>query len=164
MIPFIDYKKWFAYCELRSQKDKFLKAIQEMRHCDWAIHKRLKEANRVYILPARGQSGKSQLELYTSLMNEGRDVTVIRAKDIPKLDRYGWDAWGCALIEQNERAERFGHWVHELYKDYGMRNLKYDYKPIVRPYPYIIEDESTTFVSDMWLKYNPYLTRGVSED
>ena len=163
MIPLIDYKAWFAYCELRSQKDKFLKAVREMRHCDWAIHKKLKEANRVYILPARGQCKTSQLELYTSLMNEGRDVTVIRAKDIPKMDRYGWDAWGCALIEQNQRAENFGHWVHEMYKDYNMREVKY--KPMIIPGSYIIEDE--TIVFDSWnncLKHSPWLTGGVSED
>ena len=164
MMPLIDYKKWFAYCELRSQKDKFLEAVREMRHCDWAIHKKLKEANRIYILPARGQCKMTQLELYTTLMNEGRDVKVIRANDIPKLDKNSWSMYALALLEQEQRAERFGHWVHEMYKDYNMRNLNNNYRFVDLPESYIIKDEFSDFTSYLWLKRNPYLTGGVSED
>lgn len=162
MMSNLDYKKWFTYCELHSQKDKFLEAVRETRHCDWAIHRRLKEANRVYILPARGQCKMTQLELYAALVNEGRDVKVVRAKDIPKMDKDSWSMHAYAMLEQNQRAENFGHWLHEMYKDYNMREVKY--KPIVLPDAYICEDESSAFISDMWLKRNPYLTGGVSED
>lgn len=163
MVSNLDYKKWFTYYELHSQNDKFLEAVREMRHCDWSIHKKLKEVNRVYIIPARGQNKMSQLELYATLMNEGRDVKIIRANDIPKLDKNSWSMRALALLEQEQRAERFGHWVHEMYKDYNMRNLKNNYKFMILPEAYNAKDESNVFESDMWLKRNPYLTGGVSE-
>ena len=52
---------------------------------DWNIHKRLDEAKRVYICPARG-NGKlyNQIELYLELTTRNKDIKLIRAEDIKK--------------------------------------------------------------------------------
>lgn len=56
-------------------------------HHDWKIHKILDEAKRVYICPARGNDKLyTQLELYTELMAQNKEITFMRKKDLPKKD------------------------------------------------------------------------------
>lgn len=56
-----------------------------INHYDWKIHKRLDEAKRVYIYPARGNNKVyTQLELYAELMAQNKDIKIIRAEDVKK--------------------------------------------------------------------------------
>ena len=52
-------------------------------YTDWKIHRKLDEARRIYIYPARG-SGKSQIEQLFDLIDSGKDVYVMTKADIPK--------------------------------------------------------------------------------
>ena len=52
---------------------------------DWNIHKKLDETRRVYVCPARANAKTyTQLELYSELMAQNKEVKVIRAEDIRK--------------------------------------------------------------------------------
>ena len=84
------------YIELKLQKDKFLKSLDTMRHCDWAIEKKLIEAGglgkSVYIYPARA-NGKmeTQRRLVEKYLKEGRDVVYLKPVHKTKLDRSNLD-------------------------------------------------------------------------
>lgn len=58
-----------------------------INHHDWKIHKILDEAKRVYICPARG-NGKPErtLRMYKELLEEGKEIVVVRSADISKKD------------------------------------------------------------------------------
>lgn len=52
---------------------------------DWNIHKKLDETRRVYVMPARANDKTyTQLELYSELMAQNKEIKVIRAEDIRK--------------------------------------------------------------------------------
>ena len=56
---------------------------------DWKIHKILDETRRVYVYPARGNNKvQTQLELYAELMEQGKEVMVLRSADLPKKDPF----------------------------------------------------------------------------
>lgn len=60
-----------------------------MNHHDWKIHKILDEAKRVYICPARGNDKLyTQLELYSELMAQNKEIVLVRSADIPKKDSW----------------------------------------------------------------------------
>lgn len=84
----IDYKKYHTYLELRKEREKFLKSLDEMRSCDWIIEKKLLEAGglgkTVYIYPARGGGQNASIERYLELIESGREVKFVRASDICK--------------------------------------------------------------------------------
>lgn len=52
-------------------------------YIDWKIHRKLDEACRIYIYPARG-SGKSQIEQILNLIDSGKDVYVMTKADYSK--------------------------------------------------------------------------------
>lgn len=56
---------------------------------EWKIHRILSEAKRVYICPARGNNKLyTQLELYTELIDQGKEIIFMRKKDLPKKDPF----------------------------------------------------------------------------
>ena len=52
---------------------------------DWNIRKKLDETRRVYVMPARSNDKTyTQLELYSELRAQNKEIKVIRAEDIRK--------------------------------------------------------------------------------
>lgn len=63
--------------------------MDNFNHHDWKIHKILDETKRVYICPARGNDKLyTQLELYSELMAQNKEIIFVRSADLPK--KYSW--------------------------------------------------------------------------
>ena len=108
----IDYEKYRTYLELRKEREKFVKSLNEMNNHDWVIDKKLIEAGglgkSVYIYPARGGGRNTSIERIMELIESGMDVKIVRANDICKKPNrsYGpydsdlWDHLDDAVIQQ----------------------------------------------------------------
>lgn len=175
----IDCDKFRTYLDLRSQKEKCLKSIATTRYCDWVIHKKLLEAgglgDTVYIYPARG-GGRlyPQLELYKKLMEEGRDVKVVKVHDRPLnvekfkevvLDR---DLW-CSNPMNERLAEQLGEYVRDFYRKRITHDLETrwhtcnpcEFKPRVDTDAYIYDYK---YIYDNWSLVGPLLYGNFIQD
>lgn len=60
-----------------------------LNHHDWKIHRRLEEARKVYICPARGNCKSERTrEMYEDLIKQGKEITFVRSDNLPKLDPF----------------------------------------------------------------------------
>ena len=104
----IDYKKYCTYLELRKEREKFLKSLNEMRSCDWIIEKKLLDAGglgkTVYIYPARGGGRNTSIERYLELIESGREVKLVRASDICKKPARNYGPYDSDLWDHLDSA------------------------------------------------------------
>lgn len=81
-----DYDNYRLYLELCKEREKFINSLGTKRSCDWAIERKLLEAggvgDTVYIHVPRGGGRRESIEQYFKLIESGRDVKVVNAKDI----------------------------------------------------------------------------------
>lgn len=113
---------------------------------EWKIHKTLKEAKRVYICPARGNCKPERtLRMYEELLEEGKEIVLVRSADIPKKDswkgrralldldkdlicnsEYQWmqDAIDKYIEEEMKKSlqEKNDHWTPKVYMDTSLIN------------------------------------------
>lgn len=91
-----------------------------MNHHDWKIHKILDETKRVYILPARGNDKLyTQLELYSELMTQNKEITIIRAEDVKKaVDKFRSisDFDLEFMLEKRAKYESYWNYLYERCK------------------------------------------------
>lgn len=129
---------------------------------DWNIHKKLGETRRVYVMPARANDKTyTQLELYSELMTQNKEVKVIRAEDIrkavellkrdPILDP-AYELW-------TNRDSELHRYLDELYKEDDF------FKPIVRydswgyiENSYFREEQMLWLMNRYMTPVNPYLS------
>lgn len=130
---------------------------------DWKIRKKLDETRRVYVMPARANDKTyTQLELYSELMTQNKEIKVIRAEDIRKAVELlkrdptpepAYEIW-------TNRYSDLHRYVDELYEEM----MQESFKPIVRYDSWgYIEDSYFREEQMLWLmnRYttpvNPYL-------
>lgn len=126
--------------------------MSNINHYDWRIHRKLDEARRVYICPARG-NGKLERtrEMYEDLLDQGKEITFVRAADLPKKDPLKIHK---ELLDMDLCYHREPSWFEKMIDDYLKKEL---YKHLQvdtemeRWKPRIITD--TTVVDDAFL-YN----------
>lgn len=154
------------------RRDAFTKSLEEMRYCDWVIHKKLGEANGLmgcYIVPARG-AGKSLFyhECIDADDENSKHITFTRTKDNPKPDRTDIDMIKAAIIDRDiycpdpinkKLAEEIGEYVHEAFrrrlleedrKTYITTSNPYDWKPVVRPDAYVLGTKVPYILDPLW--------------
>lgn len=162
-----------VHSDLLSERDKFLKDLRETRYCDWVIHKKLLEAgglgDTVYIYPARG-GGRlyPQLELYKNLMEEGRDVKVVKVHDRPLnvekfkeviLDR---DLYRSGPIDRY-RADALGEYLHESMRKY-LQKERENWKPIIQTTSSVYDYPGIKhWLWDIYVRYGS-ISKGVSDE
>ena len=104
---------------------------------DWKIHKILDETRRVYVCPARGTNKvQTQLELYVELMNQGKDITFVRKKDLPKKDPFKVYK---EFLDKDLICNREPPWLQDAIDKYFEEEMKKylkkdreNWKPIIR--------------------------------
>lgn len=154
------FYKFMDWCE---QRDKYTKSLDDMRYCDWVIHKKLgavKHFDKTYIIQGRG-NGKSLFYHECVDEEDPKHITFTRIKDNPKPDRTDIDTIKAAIIDRdiycpdliNEKlAEEIGEYVHEAFrrrlleedrKTYITTSNPYDWKPIIRPDGYVLDTKYT---------------------
>lgn len=108
---------------------------------EWKIHRLLKEAKRVYILPARGNCKPERtLRMYKELLEEGKEIVLVHSTDLPKKDswkgrrallnldkdlicnsEYSWmrDAIDKYIEEEMKKSlqEKNEYWTPKVYMD-----------------------------------------------
>ena len=124
---------------------------------DWNIHKKLDETRRVYVMPARANNKTyAQLELYSELMAQNKEIKVIRAEDIRKaVELLKRDPTPDPAYELwTNRDSELHRYLDELYKE----QMNEFFKPIVR-YDSWGDIESDCYKSEYihWL-YNRFAT------
>lgn len=136
-------------------------------YLDWKIHKKLDEARRVYICPARhNDKTYTQLELYAELMAQNKDIRIIRASDVkeainklktePVLD-YDLEF----ELNRSHRYQLFGDWLHENYRDYSLK--PYARPGVMIPYVYPLDDSEIMEDRDHWVKKSYFGTEDFIE-
>lgn len=181
MRKIIDDEKFRLYCALRREKEKFIKSLDIMRHCEWVIHKKLldERRKRFYTYIGRGNGKWATIDRYLELLQEGRGVTVIHPRGgYPRptkndVDRFVQTVADYGLSGRDSLNEYF---INKI-KEHFDKSLLYPYdkpeiqwKPVIRhdskllenPYknPYIYND--WTFGSRLSTGF--VLIDGVSND
>ena len=108
-----------------------------MNHYDWKIHKILDETRRVYVCPARGNNKvQTQLELYAELMDQGKEIKVVRAKDLPKKNPFKVYK---EFLDKDLICNREPPWLQDYFDRYFEEEMKKylkkdmeNWKPIIR--------------------------------
>lgn len=108
---------------------------------DWKIHKILDETRRVYICPARGTNKvQTQLELYAELMDQGKEITLVRSKDSPKKDPFKVYK---EFLDMDLICNREPPWLQDYFEEEMKKYLKKNrenWKPIIRMSTTVMDD------------------------
>ena len=106
---------------------------------NWRIHRKLDEARRVYICPARGNCKPERTrEMYEDLLNQGKEITFVRAADFPKKDPFKIHE---DLLDMDLCSNRESRWLDTvLEKHFEEEMHKYLQKEIEGWKPKIIID------------------------
>lgn len=116
-----------------------------MNKHDWKIHKILDETRRVYVCPARGTNKvQTQLELYAELMDQGKEITFVRSKDLPKKDPFKVYK---ELLDMDLICNREPPWLQDYFDKYFEEEMKKylkkdreNWKPIIRMDTTVVDD------------------------
>lgn len=93
----------------------------ENKH-DWKIHKILDETRRVYVCPARhNDKTYTQLELYAELMDQGKEITFVQSKDLPKKDPFKVYK---QLLDMDMICNREPSWLQDYFDKYFEEEMK----------------------------------------
>ena len=118
---------------------------------DWNIHRKLDETRRVYVMPARGNDKTyTQLELYSELMTQNKEVRVIRAEDIRKAVE--------ALKKDPLPDPTYELWTNRDSELHRYLDEHEFFKPIVNPDIWVRDEDSPFYHEQMHWLMNRYMT------
>ena len=160
IIDHVSYRTYLALCR---ERDKFLKSLQETNYHDWLIDKKLVEAGgvgkNVYLYLARGNGKWRDIDKYLKYLEEGRDVTVVNAKDaFTKPPKHDYILDPCFAIRHDGSLRLLEVSVIPTYETYHTN--RYIFEPKIRTDAYAYPN----YYTRQLLLYNRLMYGGVSND
>lgn len=161
------------YLHFRNERAEFEKSLNEMRYCDWVIHKKLSEerGQRACFYAARGNGKWSLIDRYLNLLTEGKDV--INAFEKPKQVTKKEPVLDYDIYNTNSPlAEAFEKYIREQCRTKTKKPVRdilsplnpcyghYIWEPKIRTDAYAYPND---YAKQFWL-YNQMLFGGVSKD
>lgn len=147
----IDLEKYLKYTAMRQERERFLKEYRNVSHATWSIHKKLYQErySKVYLYLGRGNGKWRAIDDYLDLLEAGRDVTIMNARDAftkpPKPTQLGCYRYLHDPIMDRVYEEFRRQLITDWTKDYI---YPFEFKPIVRPDAYTL---NTNYIYDNYL-------------
>lgn len=124
---------------------------------DWNIHKKLDETRRVYVIPARANDKTyTQLELYSELMAQNKEIKVIRAEDIRKA---------VELLKPKTEPDPYFEWLDRRYSDLDSfidmlyeEQMRKTWKPVIYPDVWAYDEDNLFREEQMYWLMNRFMT------
>ena len=150
-VRIIDLEKYFKYTAMREEREKFLKNSKYVCQAEWSIHKRLYQErfSKVYLYLGRGNGKWRAIDDYLDLLESGRDVTVMNARDAfakpPKPDWYSY-------LNDRIKDKLYEEFAKTLVAESPFCQMYHvnhtEWEPIVRPDAYAYRNN---YIYNNWL-------------
>ena len=140
-VRILDLEKYFKYTAMREEREKFLKNSRYVCHAAWSIHKKLYEErfSKVYLYLGRGNGKWRIIDEYLDLLESGRDVTIMNARDaFTKPSKPGWYSY----LNDQIKDKLYEEFAKQLVAENPLRQMYHvnhtEWEPIVRPDAYTL--------------------------